>query len=152
MDKLGYILLADDSENDLELTQRALAQNKLANEVVVVRDGAEALDLLYRKGQFIARPEIDPIVCLLDIKMPKVTGLEVLAKIKSDPRLRAIPVVMLTSSNQGPDVEECYRLGANAYVVKPVDFVQFAEAIRAIGKFWAVVNELPRARGASSAG
>jgi CheY-like chemotaxis protein len=154
MDKLGYILLADDSENDLELTQRALAQSKLANEIVVARDGAEALDILYRRGLFSSRAEMDPIVCLLDIKMPKVTGFEVLAKMKADPRLRFIPVVMLTSSNQGPDVDECYRLGANAYVVKPVDFVQFADAIRAIGKFWAVLNELPRAnvRGASSGG
>ena len=146
MDKLGYILLADDSENDLELMQRALAQYKLANDVVVVRDGAEALDFLYRRGGFSAREEADPIVVLLDIKMPRLGGIEVLKQMKEDQRMRLIPVVMLTSSRQGPDVEECYRLGANAYVVKPVDFAQFADAIKTIGKFWAVLNELPRAR------
>lgn len=114
MDKLGYILLADDSENDLELAQRALAQYKLANEIVAVRDGAEALDYLYRRGTFSSRQEGDPLVVLLDIKMPKVDGLQVLEKVKSDPTLRHIPVVMLTSSHQGPDVKESYRLGANA--------------------------------------
>jgi CheY-like chemotaxis protein len=139
--KLGYILLADDNENDLELTQRALAEYKLANEIVVVQDGAEALDFLYRRGNFSSRPEIDPLVVLLDIKMPKVDGIEVLRAIKSDPRFQSIPVVMLTSSRQGPDVDRCYQLGANAYVVKPVDFAQFADAIKTIGKFWAVLNE-----------
>ncbi len=146
MERLGYILLADDNENDLELEQRALAQYRLANEIVVVRDGAETLDFLYRRGAFKDRNPADPLVVLLDINMPKINGLEVLQTLKSDPILRAIPVVMLTSSRQGVDVEECYRLGANAYVVKPVDFQQFAEAVKTIGKFWAVLNELPRNR------
>ena len=144
MDKLGYILLADDNENDVELTLRALSQYNVANEIVVVRDGAKALDLLYHRGDFSARTNADPIAVLLDIKMPKVSGIEVLEIMKKDPRLRFIPVVMLTSSRQGPDVEECYRVGANAYVVKPVDFAQFADAVKTIGKFWAVLNELPQ--------
>src|SRR5262245_26706771 len=129
VDKLGYILLADDNENDLELEQRALVQYRIANEIVVVRDGAEALDFLYRRGQFSDRNPADPLVVLLDIKMPKVSGLEVLQQMKADPQLRMVPVVMLTSSREGPDVEKCYQLGANAYVVKPVDFAQFAEAV-----------------------
>jgi CheY-like chemotaxis protein len=141
VDKLGYILLVDDNENDLELTQHALAQYKLANEIVTLRDGAEALDFLHRRGPFSSRTNGDPIVVLLDIKMPKVDGIEVLRIMKGDPALQPIPVVMLTSSRQGPDVDECYRLGANAYVVKPVDFQQFSDAIKTIGKFWAVLNE-----------
>ena len=149
--KLGYILLADDNANDLELTQRALAQYKVANEIVVVRDGAEALDFLYRRGAFTNRHEIDPLVVLLDIKMPKVDGIEVLRAMKADPRFQFIPVVMLTSSRQGPDVDECYQLGANAYVVKPVDFAQFAEAVKTIGKFWAVLNEPRTQNGATAA-
>jgi CheY-like chemotaxis protein len=149
--KLGYILLADDSENDLELTRRALSQYKLANEIVTVRDGAEALDFLHRRGDFSTRHEIDPLVVLLDIKMPRVDGIEVLRAIKSDPRFAMIPVVMLTSSRQGPDVDECYRLGANAYVAKPVDFVQFAEAVKTVGKFWAVLNEPHVANGGAVA-
>ena len=145
MEKLGYILLADDSVNDIELAKRALAKYKVANDIMVVHDGAEALDLLYRRGNF-AGQQADPLVVLLDINMPKVNGFEVLKKMKSDPILRFIPVVMLTSSRQGPDVDECYRLGANAYVVKPVDFEQFAEAVKSIGHFWAVLNELPEAK------
>ena len=141
MDKLGYILLVDDNENDLELTQHALAQYKLANEIVTLRDGAEALDFLYRRGAFSSRTNGEPIVVLLDIKMPKVDGIEVLRIMKGDANLQPIPVVMLTSSRQGPDVDECYRLGANAYVVKPVDFQQFSDAVKTIGKFWAVLNE-----------
>jgi CheY-like chemotaxis protein len=143
MDKLEYILLADDNENDLELTQRALSQHKLVNEIVIARDGAEAMDFLYRRGAFASRPEANPALVLLDIKMPKVDGLEVLEAIKKDPRLQHVPVVMLTSSRLGPDVDECYRLGANAYVVKPVDFMQFADAVKTIGKFWAMLNEAP---------
>ncbi len=143
MEKIGYILLADDSENDVELTLRALRGYQVANEIVVTRDGAEVLDFLYRRGAFSTRDEVQPVVLLLDINMPKVNGLEVLAKVKSDPELRYIPVVMLTSSRQGPDVDQCYRLGANAYVVKPVDFDQFAAAVKTIGKFWAVLNERP---------
>jgi CheY-like chemotaxis protein len=143
MDKLGYILLADDSENDVELALRALSGYKLANEIVILRDGAEVLDHLFRQGAFSERDEVDPVLILLDINMPKINGLEVLAKVKADPRLCFIPVVMLTSSRQGLDVDECYRLGANAYVVKPVDFEQFADAVKTIGRFWAVLNELP---------
>jgi CheY-like chemotaxis protein len=145
MNNLGHILMADDSDEDLELAQRALAQSKLANRIAVVRDGAEALDYLYCRGTFSLRDQTDPIVVLLDISMPKVNGIEVLAKMKSDPHLRTIPVVMLTSSRQGPDVDQCYRLNANAYVVKPVDFEQFADAIRTIGKFWGILNEGPQA-------
>jgi CheY-like chemotaxis protein len=143
VDKLDYILLVDDNENDLELTERTLNQYRLVNNIVKLRDGAEALSFLYRRGSFGTRNGGDPIVILLDIKMPRVDGLEVLRTMKSDPKLQHIPVVMLTSSRQGPDVDECYRLGANAYVVKPVDFVQFTEAIKTIGKFWAVLNEPP---------
>jgi CheY-like chemotaxis protein len=152
MDKLGYILLADDNENDLELETRALAQYRLANEIVIVRDGAEALDFLFRRGAFSNRNPAAPLVVLLDINMPKINGLEVLEKIKSDPQLQQIPVVMLTSSRQGPDVERCYALGANAYVLKPVDFTQFADAVKTIGKFWAVLNELPQTQAKSAAG
>jgi CheY-like chemotaxis protein len=152
LDKLGYILLADDNEDDLELETRALAQYRLANEIVIVRDGVEALDFLYRRGDFIDRTSVEPLVVLLDINMPRVNGLEVLEAMKRDPNLRLIPVVMLTSSRQGPDVERCYALGANAYVVKPVDFAQFADAVKTIGKFWAVLNELPRTQAKSAAG
>lgn len=143
MEKLGYILLADDNEDDLEMELRALAQYRLANDIVVVHDGAEALDFLYRREQFSDRIPADPLVLLLDINMPKINGVEVLKYVKSDTRLRHVPVVMLTSSRQGPDIDECYSLGANAYVVKPVDFGQFADAIKIIGKFWAVLNEVP---------
>ncbi len=146
MDKLGYILLADDNDDDLELELRALAQYRLANEIVVVHDGAEALDFLYRRGPFADRNSGDPLVALLDINMPKINGTGVLREMKNDPKLHHIPVVMLTSSRQGPDVERCYNLGANAYVVKPVDFFQFADAVKTIGKFWAVLNESPRSQ------
>jgi CheY-like chemotaxis protein len=141
MSKLGYVLLVDDNENDVELTVRALSQYKLANEIVTLQDGAEALDFLFRRGDFASRGNGDPIVVLLDIKMPRVDGLEVLRTMKGDPNLQPIPVVMLTSSREGPDVDECYRMGANAYVVKPVDFRQFSEAVKDIGKFWGVLNE-----------
>jgi CheY-like chemotaxis protein len=136
------ILLAEDSENDIELTLAALAENNLANRVVVVRDGAEALDYLYRRGAYSARPDRNPVVVLLDIKMPKVDGIEVLRVMKGDPALKDIPVVMLTSSREGPDLQACYRLGVNAYVVKPVDFGEFFEAVKLVGRFWAVVNEV----------
>jgi CheY-like chemotaxis protein len=145
MNNLGHILMADDSDEDLELAQRALAQSKLANRIVVVQDGAEALDYLHCRGSFSLRDQTDPIVVLLDISMPKVNGIEVLAEMKTDPHLRTIPVVMLTSSREAPDVDQCYRLNANAYVVKPVDFEQFADAIRTIGKFWGVLNYGPPA-------
>lgn len=150
MDALGYILLADDNDDDLELEQRALAQYRLASDVVVVRDGVEALDFLYRRGEFQDRNPVEPLVVLLDINMPRVNGIEVLERMKADPHLRMVPVVMLTSSRQGHDVEQCYKLGANAYVVKPVDFGQFADAVKTIGKFWAVLNERPRIQAKSA--
>lgn len=143
MNELKRILLAEDNRNDVELTLSALASNNLANEVAVVRDGVAALDYLYRRGAYEAIPEGHPAVVLLDIKMPKLNGLEVLERMKSDPLLKTIPVVMLTSSREEPDLELAYRLGVNAYVVKPVDFAQFVGAVRQVGAFWAVVNQPP---------
>lgn len=143
MTQLKRMLLAEDNEHDVELTLDALSENRLANEVVVVRDGAEALDYLYRRGQYQQREEGNPVVVLLDLKMPKVDGLEVLRRIKQDDALRQIPVVMLTSSREENDLVESYRLGANAYVVKPVEFNRFVEAVRELGVFWAVINEAP---------
>lgn len=137
------ILLAEDNPNDVELTLAALEENHLANEVVAVRDGAEALDYLYRRGQFADRPEGNPVVILLDLKMPRVDGLEVLRQVKADPDLKNIAVVMLTSSREEQDVVESYSLGVNAYVVKPVDFDKFMEVVRQLGLFWVVVNEPP---------
>ena len=141
MAELKSILLAEDNPKDVELTLTALAENRLANEVVVARDGEEALDYLFRRGRFALRPEGNPAVVLLDLKMPRVDGLEVLRRIKSDETLRTVPVVMLTSSREERDLVESYRLGINAYVVKPVGFEQFAGAVREIGVFWAILNE-----------
>jgi CheY-like chemotaxis protein len=143
MPGLKKILLVEDNLNDIELTMAALESNNFANEVVVARHGEEALDYLYRRGQFAARADENPIVVFLDLKMPKVDGLEVLRQMKSDERLKVIPVVMLTSSREEPDLANCYRLGANAYIVKPVGFQQFVDAIRQAGAFWAVINEAP---------
>lgn len=141
--ELKRILLVEDSANDVELVLTALAENHLANEVVVVRDGEEALDYLYRKGIFRLRMEGHPVVVLLDLKLPKVDGLEVLARLKSDPYLRMVPIVVLTSSREEPDLTRAYELGTNAYVVKPVDFHEFVDAIKGVGLFWAVVNQPP---------
>jgi CheY-like chemotaxis protein len=141
--ELKRILLAEDNANDLELTMAALQTHNLANEIVAVRDGAEALDYLYQRGSFADRASGLPALVLLDLKMPKVDGLEVLQTIKADPRLRLIPVVMLTSSREESDLIRSYKLGVNAYVVKPVDFSEFMDAVKQIGAFWAVVNELP---------
>lgn len=141
--ELKRILLAEDNANDLELTLAALQQHNLANEVIPVRDGAEALDYLYRRGAYANRDDGPPALVLLDLKMPKVDGLEVLETIKGDPQLRLIPVVMLTSSREESDLIRSYKLGVNAYVVKPVDFSEFMDAVRQIGAFWAVVNEVP---------
>lgn len=146
MAQLKSILLAEDNSKDVELTLTALAEHNLANEVIVARDGEEALDYLLRRGRFRERPEDNPAVILLDLKMPRVDGLEVLRRIKSNDRLKTIPVVMLTSSREERDLIESYRLGINAYVVKPVGFDQFVEAVRQIGAFWAILNE--RAPGA----
>jgi len=143
MSRLGQILLVEDNLNDIELTTAALQQNHLVNEIVVTRHGGEALDYLYRRGPYQDRERGNPIVVLLDLKMPKVDGLEVLRQMKGDPSLRIIPVVMLTSSREETDLVKTYRLGANAYVVKPVGFEQFADAIRQLGIFWAVLNEPP---------
>lgn len=143
MHELKRILLVEDSPNDVELILTALSENRLANEVVVVRDGEEALNYLYRKGVFKLRMEGNPVVVLLDLKLPKVDGLEVLAQIKSDPELRAVPVVVLTSSREEQDLINSYNLGTNAYVVKPVDFHEFVDTIKELGLFWAVVNQPP---------
>ena len=137
------ILLAEDSANDIELTVAAFQANRLANEVVVTRDGAQTLDYLYRRNAYADRPGGHPALILLDLKMPKVDGLEVLRIVKSDPKLRSIPIVVLTSSRQEQDVVRSYDLGVNAYVVKPVDFREFVDAVKALGGFWAVVNEPP---------
>lgn len=143
MPELKSILFAEDSAKDVELTLSALEENNLANEVVVVRDGAEALDYLYARGKFQMRARGNPAVILLDIKMPKVDGLQVLKTVKSDPDLRTIPVVMLTSSREERDLVESYKLGVNAFVVKPVGFQEFVKAVKELGVFWAVINEPP---------
>jgi CheY-like chemotaxis protein len=143
MSELKRILLAEDNAADLELTLEALDHHRLANEVDVVRDGVEALDYLWRRGPHASRPAGNPAVVLLDLKMPKLDGLQVLKQVKADPALRQIPIVMLTSSREEQDLVESYRLGVNAYVVKPVDFGQFIEAVKQLGMFWAVVNEPP---------
>jgi two-component system response regulator len=143
MNSLKRILLVEDSERDAELALDALGTNHLANEVVHVRDGAEALDYLYRRGQFDGRSNEAPAVVLLDLKMPKVDGLEVLRQIKGDPVLKMIPVVVMTSSREEQDLLSSYRLGVNAYVVKPVQFLEFVEAVKQVGGFWAVMNEPP---------
>jgi CheY-like chemotaxis protein len=135
------ILLAEDNANDLELTLAALRANRLVNEIIVVRDGAEALEWLFRRGPFADRDDDLPALVLLDLKMPKVDGLEVLRQIKSDARMRLTPVVMLTASREEVDLLRSYQLGVNAYVVKPVEFAAFMDAVRQIGAFWAVVNE-----------
>jgi CheY-like chemotaxis protein len=143
MDTLGRILMVEDDPNDVELTLTALEEYNLANEVVVTRDGQEALDYLYCRGQYSARPADKPAVLLLDLKLPKVDGLEVLHQIKSDDRLKMIPVVVLTSSREERDMMRSYQLGVNAYVVKPVDFHEFVNAVRELGVFWAVINQPP---------
>jgi CheY-like chemotaxis protein len=143
MDKLGRILMVEDDAKDVELTLTALEEYNLANEVVVVHDGAEALDYLYYRGPFQMRTGDNPAVILLDLKLPLVDGLEVLKQIKSDEKLRMIPVVVLTSSKEETDMVASYKLGVNAYVVKPVDFHEFVNAIRELGVFWAVINEPP---------
>jgi CheY-like chemotaxis protein len=140
---LKPILLVEDDPRDLELTLVALERSQLANEVVVVRDGEAALDYLARSGDFAGRAEGNPAVILLDLKLPKVNGLEVLQTVRTTEPLRSIPVVMLTSSHEETDVLRSYQLGVNAYVVKPVEFKQFVEAIADLGIFWAVLNEPP---------
>ncbi|HSI13290.1 MAG TPA: response regulator [Chthoniobacter sp.] len=141
--KVKRILLVEDSEHDIELTLAALEAHNVANEVDTARDGAEALDYLYRRGVFADRSNELPVVVLLDLKMPRVDGLEVLRQIKADPELKRIPVVMLTSSREEQDLVRSYELGVNAYVVKPVNFAQFMDSVKQLGCFWAVINETP---------
>jgi CheY-like chemotaxis protein len=143
MSPLKRILLVEDSDRDLELTLAALEEHNLANEVVVARDGAEALDYLHCRGKFAGHANGLPVVVLLDLKMPKVDGLEVLQAMRAEPRFRAVPVVMVTSSREEQDVIRSYELGVNAYVVKPVDFQKFVESIKQVGFFWAIINEPP---------
>jgi CheY-like chemotaxis protein len=143
MTELKTILLAEDNQNDVELTLAALRENRLVNDVTVVRDGAQALDYLYRRNEYKDRATGNPAVLLLDLKMPKVDGLEVLRQVKSDPALRMMPIVVLTSSREEQDLVRSYDLGVNGYVVKPVDFHEFVDAVKSLGGFWAVINEAP---------
>jgi CheY-like chemotaxis protein len=143
MSHLRPILLAEDNPNDVELTLSALHTLHLANEIIVVHDGAQALDFLRRKNDFAGRPAGHPAVLLLDLKMPRVDGLEVLRAIRQDESLRMVPVVILTSSREEADLVKGYQLGANAYVVKPVNFDEFIAAVSQLGVFWALVNEPP---------
>ena len=143
MNKLGRILMVEDDPKDVELSLTALEEYNLANEVVVARDGQQALDYLYCRGEYKTRSNGTPAVMLLDLKLPKVDGLEVLKQIKADPVLKMIPVVVLTSSKEEKDMVASYKLGVNAYVVKPVDFHEFVNAIKELGVFWAVINEPP---------
>ena len=154
MNTLKRILLVEDSPRDAELALTALDAHQLANEVVHVRDGADALDYLYRRGAFAGRSDVQPALVLLDLKLPKVDGLEVLRQLKGDPDLKIIPVVMMTSSREERDLVASYELGVNAYVVKPMKFHDFIEAVKQVGAFWAVVNEPPPSnrRGAALAG
>ena len=138
------VLLVEDNLGDAEMTIRALTKNNLANRLLHVNDGAKALDFLFAEGDYLGRDvENLPHVILLDLKMPKINGLQVLKKIKNDPRTRNIPVVMLTSSKEDPDIEECYRLGVNGYVVKPVEFDEFQKVISSLGFYWMIVNQPP---------
>ena len=137
------IMLVDDDPKDVELALASLEEQNLANEVVVARDGAEALDYLYRRGQFADRPVGHPVVIFLDLKMPKVDGREVLRQVKNDPELKTIPIVVLTSSREDEDVVESYNQSANAYVVKPVAFERFFDVVKQLGLFWVVTNETP---------
>jgi CheY-like chemotaxis protein len=145
MPTLRPILLAEDNPNDVELTLTALRGLNLANEIIVVNDGAEVLNFLYRRHAFKDRSDALPAVLMLDLKMPKVDGLEALRQIRSDPALRLLPIVILTSSREENDLVKGYQLGANAYVVKPVDFEQFVSAVGQLGVFWAIINEPPPA-------
>lgn len=143
MNSLKRILLVEDDPKDVELTLTGLAEYNLANEVVVTRDGEEALDYLHRRGSHQPRPNGNPAVILLDLKLPKVNGFEVLEQVRADDKLKMIPVVVLTSSNEERDLVKSYKLGVNAYVTKPVDFHEFVNAVKELGVFWAVINEPP---------
>jgi len=143
MIELKRILLVEDNPNDIELTLAALAEHNLANSVISLTDGVQAMEYLHYEGKYKKREKQLPAVILLDIKMPRMDGIEVLQQIKSDPLLKTIPVIMLTSSREEPDLRKCYALGVNAYVVKPVNFKDFFDAVKHLGIFWAVINELP---------
>jgi two-component system response regulator len=145
MDHEVEVLLVEDNMSDAELTIRALKKNNLANKLVHLKDGAEALDFIFAQGNYSDRNiENNPKVILLDLKMPKVNGIEVLEKLKADERTKKIPVVILTSSKEDPDIQECYRLGVNSYVVKPVDFEAFVKAVSELGLFWMILNQPPK--------
>jgi CheY-like chemotaxis protein len=148
--ELKHIVLAEDNANDVELTLAALREHHVINEVVVVRDGAEALDYLYKRNRYADRVTGNPALLLLDLKMPKVDGIEVLRQVKSTPALKTIPVVVLTSSREEQDLVRTYDLGVNAYVVKPIDFHEFMDAVKMLGGFWAVINETPPNGGAAA--
>jgi len=137
------ILLVEDNPNDAELAMRALRKGRLANHITWVKDGAEALEFIFRTGAYAERPDQNPKLILLDLKLPKVDGIEVLKRIKADDRTRAIPVVMVTSSAEGRDIVESYKLGVNSYVVKPVEFEQFSETVAKAGFYWMLVNKTP---------
>jgi len=143
MDKERWILLVEDDPKDVELTITALEAYNVGNKVAIARDGEEALDYLYRRGKFADVPAGNPVVVLLDLKLPKINGLEVLRQIRADERLKMLPVVILTSSREEKDLVEGYKLGINAYVVKPVDFHEFIDAIKSLGSFWIFLNEPP---------
>ena len=143
MIELRKILLVEDNPNDVELTIEALKEHNMANRVIHLKDGVEALEYLRYEGKYKDREKELPAVILLDIKMPRMDGIEVLNVLKSNPQLKTIPVVMLTSSREEPDLKTCYELGVNAYVVKPVNFNEFHIAVKQLGLFWAVINELP---------
>lgn len=142
--KAKKILMAEDDPQDIELALIALAEYNLANEVVVTTDGEETLDYLFRRGKFADRPDKNPIVIFLDLKMPKISGLEVLQRVKSDPNLRTIPVVVMTSSQEDQDIVQSYTSGVNAYVVKPIAFDRFIDVVKQLGLFWVLTNKPPK--------
>lgn len=143
MKTLKRILLVEDDFMDIELTLNTLSEYNLKNKTVVTRDGVEALDYLYCRNNFSQRPKGNPVVILLDLKMPKMGGIQVIKELKNNEKMKNIPIVILTSSRVDSDLEECYKLGVNAYVVKPVRFTEFVDAVRQIGVFWALINEPP---------
>jgi CheY-like chemotaxis protein len=144
MKKLKRILLAEDNPLDVELTLEAIAEYNMADQITVVRDGVEVIEYLKYEGKYKSRKVENPVVLLLDIKMPRMDGIEVLKVIRNDQLFSTLPIVMLTSSREKRDLKRCYELGANAYVVKPVNFKEYLETLQSVGKFWATINELPQ--------